>query len=205
MNKLFAFVLACLVCICAGAQEDSFLSHMYLPVDAGASFSSLDGIGGAFYMRASLEYRFNVHKGFFIVGEIDTRTHPYTGGAIVDGNVYSGDAAFTDILIGPGYRVMLSDSFKLAFAAQAGASNVALKHVELSSSAGAPGMYDLKGVSHWPLAFKASIMAEYYLNPAFDLFLCAGFPFTSVPVETASSNPLVAFPTVSVGFSMALQ
>ena len=199
---IFSVVLA------SAQQKDSFLHHMYLPVDAGASFSSIDGIGGAFYMRASLEYRFNIHKGLFLVGELDTRTHPYTNNAITTGNVVAGDAAFTDILIGPGYRVMLSDNFKLAFALQGGATNMAYKEVKPAVGASIEaldGRYELLPREQWAPCAKASVMMEYYLNPSFDLFLCAGVPATFVPLEIASSDPLTLFPTVSIGFSMALE
>ena len=208
-------LIICLLAICgfasAGAQQkDSFLSHMYLPVDAGASFSTMEGVGGAFYMRASLEYRFNIHKGLFIVGELDTRTHPYTNNAITTGNVVAGDAAFTDILIGPGYRAMLSDSFKLAFALQGGVTNMAYKEVKPAVGATVSALdarYELLPREQWTACAKASLMAEYYLNPSFDIFLNIGLPANFVPLEIASaaSSPFVLFPTVSIGFSMALE
>ena len=183
---------------------------MYLPVDAGASFSTMEGVGGAFYMRASLEYRFNIHKGLFIVGELDTRTHPYANKAITTGNVVAGDAAFTDILIGPGYRAMLSDSFKLAFALQGGATNMAYKEVKPAVGASVSALdarYELLPREQWTACAKASLMAEYYLNPSFDIFLNVGLPATIVPHEIASAaySAFVLFPTVSIGFSMALE
>ncbi|MBP5637368.1 MAG: hypothetical protein J6X25_07635 [Bacteroidales bacterium] len=202
MKKIVIAIAAALISLSAAAQ-DSFMSHMFLPVDAGVSFSSRDGIGGAFYMRASLEYRPNIHKGLFVLAELDTRTHPYSDGGVVWGNAQSGDAAFVDILVGPGWRFMLSDSFKIAVGLQAGVSNVAVKEVSLAS--GAPGMYDLGGLDKWSMAVKASAMLEYYLNPSFDLFLGLGLPATRVPVETAGMDPFVFFPTLSVGFNMALE
>ena len=209
MKRLIICLLAICCLVTANAQEkESFLKHMYLPVDAGVSFSSMEGIGGAFYMRASLEYRFNIHKGLFIVGELDTRTHPYVNNAITTGNVVAGDAAFTDILIGPGYRVMLSDSFKLAFALQGGATNMAYKEVKPSAGASIGALdarYELLPREQWAPCAKVSLMMEYYLNPSFDLFLNVGVPATFVPLEIASSDPLVLFPTVSIGFSMALE
>ena len=194
--------------VASAQQKDSFLSHMYLPVDAGASFSTMEGVGGAFYMRASLEYRFNIHKGLFIVGELDTRTHPYTNNAITTGNVVAGDAAFTDILIGPGYRAMLSDSFKLAFALQGGVTNMAYKEVKPAVGASISALdarYELLPREQWTACAKASVMAEYYLNPSFDLFLGVGLPATFVHNEQASAHPLVLFPTLSLGFNMALE
>lgn len=203
MKKLSALLAAALLGIAAFAQDgDAFLKHMYLPVDAGASLSCRDAIGPAFYMRASLEYRFNMHKGPFIVAELDTRTHPYTTGGVQLGNVRAGDIAFTDILIGPGWRFAASENFKIALAIQGGVSNVALKEVAPAST---PGQYILNGLEKWPVAGKASMMLEYYLNPAFDLFFNLGLPVTAVPVETSSMDPFVLFPTVSIGFSMALQ
>ena len=205
MKKVFIILAAIVSTIVVNAQEnDSFLKHMYLPVDAGVSFSSMEGIGGAFYMRASLEYRFNIHKGLFIVGELDTRTHPYSNRAITTGNVNAGDAAFTDILIGPGYRAMLSDAFKLAFALQGGATNMAWKEVKPVVGT-LDARYELLPYDRWAPCAKASIMMEYYLNPSFDLFLNVGVPATFVPLEIASYDPLVLFPTFSIGFSMALE
>ncbi|MBQ2107928.1 MAG: hypothetical protein II475_04505 [Bacteroidales bacterium] len=211
MKKVLMIMVAIASTIVASAQQkDSFLSHMYLPVDAGASFSTLEGVGGAFYMRASLEYRFNIHKGLFIVGELDTRTHPYTNKAITTGNVVAGDAAFTDILIGPGYRAMLSDSFKLAFALQGGVTNMAYKEVKPAVGASISALdarYELLPREQWTACAKASLMAEYYLNPSFDIFLNLGLPATFVPHEIASAtySAFVLFPTVSIGFSMALE
>lgn len=202
MKKLVILLAAALVSFSAAAQ-DSFMSHMFLPVDAGASFSTRDGIGGAFYMRASLEYRPNIQKGLFVLAELDTRTHPYSYGGVVWGNAQSGDAAFVDILVGPGWRFMLSDTFKIAVGLQGGVSNVAVKEVSLAS--GTPGMYDLGGLDKWSMAVKASAMLEFYLTPSFDLFLGLGLPATFVPDETASANPVVLFPTLSIGFNMALQ
>ena len=49
------------------------------------------------------------------------------------------------------------------------------------------------------------MMLEFYLNPALDLFLAVGLPVTKVPYAPASADPFVLFPTVSAGFSMALQ
>ena len=202
MKKILFALVAGLACLTARAQEDSFLTHLYLPVDAGASFSSRTGIGGAFYMRASLEYRFDVLRGPFIVGELDTRTHPYSDGAIVCGNVRTGDAAFTDILIGPGWRWAFSDTWKAALAIQGGVSSLSLKEV---AGVTATGDYDLSGIDKWYPAAKASLMLEFYLNPALDLFLAVGLPVTKVPYAPASTDPFVLFPTVSAGFSMALQ
>ncbi len=202
MKRLVIFLAAALVSLSAAAQ-DSFLSHMFLPVDAGVTFATHDAIGGAFYMRASLEYRPNIHKGLFVLAELDTHTNPYSSGGVVWGNVQSGDAAFTDILIGPGWRFMLSDSFKIALALQGGTTNMAIK--EVSSASGTPGMYDLKGLDEWQFAAKASAMFEYYLNPSFDLFLGVGLPATFVHNEQASAHPLVLFPTLSLGFNMALE
>lgn len=203
---LFAFAAA-LTCLLARAQEDSFLTHLYLPVDAGVSLSSRAGIDGAFYMRASLEYRFDVHKGPFIVGELDTRTHPYSADAIVCGNVRTGDAAFTDILIGPGWRWALSDSWKVAMALQGGASSLGLKEVARVWPTDDSDLvqYDLDSIDKWYPAAKVSVMLEFYLNPALDLFLSVGLPVTKVPYAPAGSDPFVLFPTVSAGFSMALQ
>ena len=196
MKKLFISLAAGLVCLAASAQ-----GRMFLPVDAGATFSAQPGIGGAFYMRACLEYRFNIEKGFFITGELDTRTHPYTREGIMIGNVDAGDAAYTDILIGPGWRFSFSDRFKLALSLQGGVSNAAFKSVEAS---GLEGRYNLKSVDKWYPAAKAGAMFEIYVNPLFDIFLAAGLPVTQVPYFSSSMDPIVLFPTVSIGFSMAL-
>ena len=207
MKKILFFFAAALACLTARAQEDSFLTHLYLPVDAGASFSSRGGIGGAFYMRASLEYRFDVHRGPFIVGELDTRTHPYSADAIVCGNVRTGDAAYTDILIGPGWRWAFSDTWKAALALQGGVSSLGLKEVARVWPTDDHDLvtYDLASIGKWYPAAKASLMLEFYLNPALDLFLAVGLPVTKVPYAPASADPFVLFPTVSAGFSMALQ
>lgn len=202
MKRLLIVMLAVLMSLAANAQEGSFMSHLYLPVDAGVSFGGKPGIGGAFYMRASLEYRPNVHKGLFVVAELDTRTHPYTDGGIVSGNVAAGDGAFTDILIGPGWRFMCSDSFKIALALQGGATNLAYKEVATEM---VNNKYVLNGRDYWSAAAKGSVMFEYYLNPKFDLFLNVGVPACMVPMEYASMDELVFFPTVSLGFIMALE
>lgn len=205
MKKLTVTLLAAVLTLSAAAQEkDSFLSHMFLPVDAGVSFSAMDGIDGAFYMRASLEYRFNILKGPFILAELDTRTHPYSGSVITTANVAAGDAAFTDILLGAGWRFMLSDSFKLAVGLQGGASNMAYKEVSADKDI-LNGKFTLLGHDRWAPTAKASLMAEYYLNPSFDLFLGVGLPVTSVPNVSSSMDPIVLFPTVSIGFNMALE
>lgn len=205
MKKLVVALCAAFLALSASAQEkESFLSHMFLPVDAGVSFCTLDGIDGAFYMRASLEYRFNIHKGPFILAELDTRTHPYSGSVITTANVAAGDAAFTDILLGAGWRFMLSDSFKLAVGLQGGASNMAYKEVAADKEI-LTGKFTLIGHDYWSATAKASLMVEYYLNPSFDLFLGAGFPVTSVPNVSSSMDPIVMFPTVSIGFNMALE
>ena len=198
MKKLLAIAACAIIGLSAAAQEKH---PLYLPVDFGASFSTMDGIGTAFYMRASLEYRVNYLKGLFFLAELDTRTHPYTNAAISTANVTAGDAAVTDILIGPGWRFMLSDSFKIAVSLQGGASNLAYKEVAAS---GTPGKYELKGHDFWAPVGKLGFMFEYYINPVLDLFVAAGVPVTAVPLETASVNPLVLFPTVSAGFNMAL-
>ena len=198
MKKLLAIAACAIIGLSAAAQEKH---PLYLPVDFGASFSTMDGIGAAFYMRASLEYRVNYLKGLFFLAELDTRTHPYTNSAISTANVSAGDAAVTDILIGPGWRFMLSDSFKIAVSLQGGASNLAYKEVAAS---GTPGKYELKGHDFWAPVGKLGFMFEYYINPVLDLFVAAGVPVTAVPLETASVNPLVLFPTVSAGFNMAL-
>ena len=198
MKKMLAIAACAIIGLSAAAQEKH---PLYLPVDFGASFSTMDGIGAAFYMRASLEYRVNYLKGLFFLAELDTRTHPYTNAAISTANVTAGDAAVTDILIGPGWRFMLSDSFKIAVSLQGGASNLAYKEVAAS---GAPGKYELKGHDFWAPVGKLGFMFEYYINPVLDLFVAAGVPVTAVPLETASVNPLVLFPTVSAGFNMAL-
>ena len=198
MKKMLAIAACAIIGLSAAAQEKH---PLYLPVDFGASFSTMDGIGAAFYMRASLEYRVNYLKGLFFLAELDTRTHPYTNAAISTANVTAGDASVTDILIGPGWRFMLSDSFKIAVSLQGGASNLAYKEVAAS---GAPGKYELKGHDFWAPVGKLGFMFEYYINPVLDLFVAAGVPVTAVPLETASVNPLVLFPTVSAGFNMAL-
>ena len=200
MKKFAIFFAAALISITAAAQ-DSFLSHMFLPVDAGVSLSARDGIGGAFYMRASLEYRPNIHKGLFVLAELDTRTHTYDENGIQYTNVAIGDAAFTDILIGPGWRIMFSDQFKLALALQGGVSFLNLKEASMANAT----EYALSNVDKTYFAAKASAMLEYYLNPSFDLFLGIGLPATNVPVITASADPLVLFPTISLGFNMALE
>lgn len=202
MKKTFVALFIGLISIFAQAQDKQGAeSRMFLPVDAGVSLSSRPGIGGAFYMRACLEYRFNLLEGLFITGELDTRTHPYSDGGIVLGNAASGDAAYTDILLGPGWRFMVSDRFKVALSLQGGVSSVAVKEVSPST---APGSFDLVGRDKLYPAAKLGMMLEYYINPLFDLFLSAGLPATKAPVETASADPFVLFPTVSIGFSMAL-
>ena len=199
--KRFLITLAVILsCLAAGAQDNS-RSAFFLPVDAGVSFSSRNGVGGAFYMRACLEYRLHMDKGLFFMAELDTRTHPYKAGGLVLGNVQAGDAAYVDLLVGPGYRWALTDSFKLAFSLQGGASNLAIK--EVAAGAG-EGNYSLTGVEKWYPTAKLGMMVEYYLNPTIDLFLAGGCPVTRVPVETASADPFVFFPTVSVGFNMLL-
>ena len=202
MKKLFFSLLAGLLCLSATAQSPQDTQpRFFLPVDAGASFCTRDGVEAAFYMRACLEYRFDLQKGFFVTGEIDTRTHPYTSGGVILGNAASGDIAYVDILLGPGWRFMLSDRFKIALALQGGVTNAAIKEVKPSNTS---GKYNLDTVDKWYPAAKAGMMLEYYINPLFDLFLAAGFPAAKIPVESASTDPFVLFPTVSVGFSMAL-
>ena len=202
MKKIFAAAVAVLLSLAALAQEgDSFFKHSYLPVEFGASFCPTDGIGGAFYMRACLEYRFDVAKGPFIAAEFDTRTHPYSK-SIIWGNASAGDAAYTDLLLGPGWRFSFSDSFKIALSLQGGASCMAMKEVDLATD---PGKYLLKPLEKWYPAAKTGIMLEYYLNPAFDLFVSGSLTTTRIPNETASMDPWVLFPTVCVGFSMALE
>ena len=200
MKKIVIALVAALVSVSAFAQ-DSFLSHMFLPVDAGVSLAAQDGIGGAFYMRASLEYRPNIHKGLFVLAELDTRTHTYDEDGIKYTNVAQGDAAFTDILIGPGWRFMFSDQFKVVLALQGGVSLLNLKEVSMANKT----EYALTNSDRTFFAAKASAMLEYYLNPSFDLFLGLGFPVTKVPMITASADPLVLFPTISLGFNMALE
>ena len=199
MKKLFAILVCTVMCIAAGAQEKH---PLYIPVDFGATFSTMNGIEGAFYMRSAVEYRFDYLKGPFILAELDTRTHPYTGSAITTANVSAGDAAFTDILVGPGWRFMLSEKFKIALSLQGGVTNMAYK--EVVAPANHADKYVLKGHDKWSPIGKAGVMLEYYLNSVFDLFVAAGVPVTTVPLETASSDPVVLFPTVSAGFNMAL-
>lgn len=200
MKKIVIALAAALISLSAAAQ-DSFLSHMFLPVDAGVSLSARDGIGGAFYMRASLEYRPNIYKGLFVLAELDTRTHTYNENGISYTNVAQGDAAFTDILIGPGWRFMFSDKFKLALGLQGGVSFLTLKEVSKASAT----EYALEGVDKTYMAVKGSAMLEYYLNPSFDLFLGIGLPATFVPYISSGTDPMVLFPTFSVGFNMALE
>ena len=202
MKKLFISIAAALFCICASAQDSQQpASRFFLPVDAGTTFSSQNGIDAAFYMRACLEYRFNLLKGLFITGELDTRTHPFANGGVVWGNVEAGDIAYTDVLLGPGWRFMFSERFKLAISLQGGVSNAAFKEVTPGSN---EGRYILKAQEEWYPAAKAGAMFEIYINPLFDIFIAAGLPVTCVPQETMSTDPYVMFPTVSVGFSMAL-
>ena len=201
MKKIVIAIAVALISLSAAAQ-DSFMSHMFVPVDAGVSLSARDGIGGAFYMRASLEYRPNIYKGLFVLAELDTRTHNYNEEGIQYTNAAVGDAAFTDILIGPGWRFMFSDKFKLALGLQGGVSFLTLKEVSKASN---NTEYVLSNRDKTYFAAKGSAMFEYYLNPSFDLFLGLGFPVTSVPVITASMDPFVLFPTLSVGFNMALE
>lgn len=203
MKKLLATVACTLVFFSAGAQDND--KHpLFIPVDLGASFASMDGVSGAFYMRAAVEYRFNHLKGAFILAELDTRTHPYKDAQMTTANVTAGDAAFTDILIGPGWRFMLSDSFKIAVSLQGGVSNMAFKEVQPNVNTHTDASYTLIGHDYWAAAAKAGIMLEYYLNPVFDLFVGAGLPVTFVPYFASSADPLVLFPTVSAGFNMAL-
>ncbi|MBR5042460.1 MAG: hypothetical protein IKX67_04410 [Bacteroidales bacterium] len=204
MKKLITAVAALMVCLGAKAQEtDSFFKHMYLPVDFGASLCTTDGIGGAFYMRACLEYRFNVAKGPFIAAEFDTRTHAYSKGSIVLGNAAAGDAAYTDLLVGPGWRFSCSDSFKIALSLQGGASNLAMKEVAEASAA---GKYALKPLERWYASAKTNLMLEYYLNPAFDLYASASLTATQYPnVTFGGMDPIGLFPTFCLGFSMALE
>lgn len=203
MKKTILTIIAAALSLTLSAQQkDSFLSHMFLPVDAGVSFATTAGIEGAFYMRASLEYRFNIHKGPFILAELDTRTHPYKDRVITMGNAIAGDAAFTDILIGPGYRFAPSDKFKIALSLQGGATNLATKNVTEAPTA---GQYILTGMEKWAPVGKLGVMLEYYLNPSFDLFVAGGLPVTTVPNFFASMDTIVLFPTVSIGFNMALE
>ena len=199
MKKMLAIAACAIIGLTCAAQEKH---PLYLPVDFGASFATMDGIGAAFYMRASLEYRFNYLKGPFILAELDTRTHPYKNAAISTANVSAGDAAVTDILIGPGWRFMLSDSFKIAVSLQGGASDLAYK--EVAAYDGTSSKYELKGHDYWAPIVKLGFMFEYYINPVLDLFVAAGFPVTAVPLVTSSMDPIVLFPTVSAGFNMAL-
>ena len=203
MKKIIT-IIALFASLTAGAQQaDSFFKHTYLPVVFGASFCTTPGIGGAFYMRACLEYRFDVAKGLFVAAEFDTRTHPFSGKSIYPlfSNVDAGDAAFTDLLIGPGWRFSCSDSFKIALSLQGGASNIAMKQVAAASE----GFYNLKPLEFWRPAAKVGVMLEYYLNPAFDLFVSGSMTTTQIPYSPASMDPFVLFPTVCVGFSMALE
>lgn len=153
-------------------------------------------------MRACLEYRFNTARGLFIAGEIDTYTNPYDNTSIFDGNVTAGDAAFNDILIGPGYRVAVTDKFKLAFSAQAGAANMGIKEVGVSS---APGKFVLTPRSQWVPCLKAGVMVEFFLTEVFDVYLSIGVPMTLTPLEISKDRNPVLFPTVSAGFSLPLQ
>ena len=89
-------------------------------------------------------------------------------------------------------------------------TNMAYKEVKPAVGASVSALdarYELLPREQWTACAKASVMAEYYLNPSFDIFLNIGLPATFVPLEIASAtySAFVLFPTVSIGFSMALE
>ena len=97
---------------------------------------------------------------------------------------------------------MFSDKFKLALGLQGGVSFLTLKEVSKASN---NTEYVLSNRDKTYFAAKGSAMFEYYLNPSFDLFLGIGLPATFVPYISSGTDPMVLFPTFSVGFNMALE
>ena len=97
-------------------QENTFWSRIFLPsIDAGYQVPNSDLIRGSVRIGTSIEYRVRNNNDFFVRLNYDT----YGAGFLLSDNntttnTIEGTVQFTDVLLGPGYRLG-DNTFRIMF------------------------------------------------------------------------------------------
>lgn len=109
MHKTLTTLLFLSLAIPSRAQDDQsggLGKQIFLPsIEIGYLSNSADALGGGILVKTSIEYRVRNNNDIFFRASFDTSDAEYT----LDGdnsvtNVIKGTAAFSDLLIGGGYR-----------------------------------------------------------------------------------------------------
>ena len=124
MKNVFILMVCCSIFnFCANAQKnsgqvsDNFWSRIFLPsIDIGYQVPNSELISGAVKIGTSIEYRVKNNNDFFIRVNYDTYNSRYTlANNNNTTNTLEGTVQFSDLLIGPGYRLG-DNTFRLMFA-----------------------------------------------------------------------------------------
>ncbi|NQX90712.1 MAG: hypothetical protein HRT74_00955 [Flavobacteriales bacterium] len=104
----------------ADATANNFWSRIFLPsIDAGYQVPNTDLLSGSVRIGTSLEYRIRNNNDFFIRLNYDTYGAQYNLLNAETTNTIEGTVQFTDVLLGPGYRLG-DNTFRLMFSAMPG-------------------------------------------------------------------------------------
>lgn len=110
MNPIkFLHIIICLlitsVCFCQ-TKPQTFGDQIFLPaIDIGYMYHGSNQLLGGVIIKTSIEYRFRNNNDLFIRINYDTHNAEYTlDNLSTMTNVINGKTAFTDILLGAGYR-----------------------------------------------------------------------------------------------------
>ncbi len=167
--SIFIFMLIAINCFCQSKQQ-TFGEQIFLPaIDFGYMSHSSDQLSGGVIVKTSIEYRFRNNNDFFLRLNYDTHSAEY----ILDDlstttNIIKGKAAFTDILMGLGYR-MGESKIRGVVMMQAGTRLFSYPNADQTG-----GTINIEQDNNSIFTTRTTLGLEYYFNPkaalSLDLF-----------------------------------
>lgn len=141
-------------------KESRFWSRIFLPsIDVGYQVPNSDLIGGSLRIGTSIEYRIRNNNDFFVRLNYDTYNARFTlsnnNGTT---NTLEGTVQFTDILLGPGYRLG-DNTFRLMFSVMPG---IKLYEFPTATLNGQQVTVRQEGKSLFTTVFLSTL--EYYID-----------------------------------------
>ena len=152
------------------SEFDKIMSHIYFPSDFGLAIPTNSNIKPGITGKTSVEWRFKPLQSVFCIFEYNDTSFDYSDLQAEGSNLLSGSVNYSDFLLGAGYRFNFAENWCTAFSLMGGISNCTYGTIVKDGS-----YYQTDSISKWIPAVKANLMLEYYFDPAFGIYISAGY------------------------------
>ena len=161
-------------------RQETLLSRIYFPTEIGLCATPGSDINTNVFWRTSLEYRMHAIGGWFFTIEYNDHKHTYHNRHFEGSNASEGNNDQFDILGGGGFRLPLSQHWRVAGLVQGGLTRNHLTYVSTADD----GTYQLKDVTSCVPSAKATAFIEYYIVDDVALYVDAGYTHHLKPLVT---------------------